>query len=583
MRESGRRGAVLRVHRASSRVARACGSAAGPLAALALACGLLAPGAVGAQAVPTLLALGVTRQLADAGPAARPSTSSASEEGDPAFTITRFVVEGARRLDPGQLDAALAPFTGTRRRFADIQGAIAVLRAAYERLGITAVSVIVPEQVLESGVVRLLVEELSLGAVEVSGARHRTVANVRRAVPGLLEGSVPDEDDLAEQVRLANENPGRQMQVTLRAESDGRLVAVLRVADRPSLYTQGSFDNSGTTATGRYRVGAVLQHQNLLDRDIVGTVQVQTSPGYEREVQIASVGIRVPLYGTAWLLDAGFFHSTVDAGAVRTGAGDYFLASRGEVWSLRLTRLLRRTGALEPRLWVGVERKRVESGVAAFPGGPSLIPDIVLQPVSLGLAGAWRGGALGVSGQIVASVNVPGSGRSAAAVFAETGLRADANPRYTIVRASLAASWSATGSGGVAVNWGGQWSADALLAAEQFSIGGEGSVRGFAGRLVSGDAGQRASLEWQSPSRPMLDGAPYEVAWLLFVDGAQARRNLPQPAERVQHVLTGAGAGVRVKGAGWPSVRLDVGLVLRGDGVAPTGSSYAHLGVDHAF
>lgn len=533
-----------------------------------------------------LLAIGLARQLADAGAAAPrpPEPTAAAAPSEPTFAINGFIVEGAQRLDARALDAELAPFTGPGRRFADIERAIAAVRAAYARIGITAVSVVVPEQTLQGGTVRLRVEELSLRAVEVSGARHRSVENVRRAVPGLLEGGVPREEDLAEEVRLANENPGRQMQVTLRAEDDGRLVAVLRVADRPALYTQTSFDNAGTAATGRYRVGAVLQHQNLLDRDIVATAQLQTSPGYEEEVRIASLGLRVPLYGSAWLLDAGWFYSSVDSGTVRTGAGDYFLASRGEVASLRMTRLLPRLGALEPRMWMGVERKRVESSVAATPGGASLVPDIVLQPVSLGLAGAWRAPGVGASAQVVASANVPGSGRSAASVFTETGLRAGANPRYAIVRASAALSLPTTGSsGGLSLNWGGQWSDDALVAAEQFSIGGEGSVRGFSGRLASGDLGQRASVEWQTPSRPVWDGAPYEIAWVFFADGAQVQRNRPQPGERVRQTLAGAGAGVRLNGAGVPSMRLDLGFVLRGEGVAPAGSAFAHVGVDHAF
>lgn len=555
---------------------------------LGLGAGLLpAPVQAQAQAGPMLLAIGLARQLADASAAAPrpelPAAVPAAAEGEPVFTITRFVLEGARRVEGRELDAALAAFTGPGRRFADIERAIVAVRAAYERAGITAVSIVVPEQVLEGGTVRLRVEELSLRAVEVSGARHRTTENVRRAVPGLLEGAVPQEQDLAEEVRLANENPGRQMQVTLRAEDDGRLVAVLRVADRPALYTQASFDNAGTQATGRYRVGAVLQHQNLLDRDVVGTVQLQTSPGHEEEVRIASLGLRVPLYGTAWMLDAGYFHSTVDSGAVRTGAGDYFLASRGEVWSVRMTRLLRRAGALEPRLWVGVERKRVDSSVAASPGGPSLVPDIVLQPVSIGLSGMWRTPSLGVSGQIVASANVPGSGRSAPSVFTETGLRSGANPRYAIVRASAAMSIATAASGAFNLGWGGQWSDDALVAAEQFSIGGEGSVRGFSGRLLSGDSGQRASLEWQSPARAVWDGAPYEIAWVLFADGAQTLRNRPQPGERVRQMLAGAGGGVRLNGAGLPSVRLDVGFVLRGEGLSPAGATFAHVGVDHAF
>jgi hypothetical protein len=39
---------------------------------------------------------------------------------------------------------------------------------------------------------------------------------VLRAVPGLSQGITPVDTELSAELRLANENPGRQMQVTFR-------------------------------------------------------------------------------------------------------------------------------------------------------------------------------------------------------------------------------------------------------------------------------------------------------------------------------------------------------------------------------
>ncbi|MFM7533100.1 MAG: ShlB/FhaC/HecB family hemolysin secretion/activation protein [Rubrivivax sp.] len=498
----------------------------------------------------------------------------------PRFAIRGFSVQGATLLQAEVLEESLARYTGEQRTFADIEAAADAVRAAYERAGIASVEVTVPEQALLQGVVRLQVEELRLGKVEVAGVQQRSARNVRRAVPGLAEGRTPSDLELSRQLRLANENPGRQMQVTMRTEADGQLTAVLRVADRPALIGQLSMDNTGTPSTGRMRVSLAVQHMNLLDRDIVATAQLQTSPEFLEEVRIASLSARVPLYPAGLMLEASAVHSSVDSGSVRTVAGEYFLSSRGLNLSLRVVRLLHRWGTVEPRVWAGFESKLVQSSVTTAVGGASLVPDIELRPLQLGAAATWRGEASALSGQIVASRNQPGSGSSAAAVFASPGLRAGANPHYAIVRGAATATraWEA---GTATASWSGQWTRDALVPAEQFGIGGDGSVRGFDGRLVTGDVGQRLSFEWQTPPRAWSEGSALEISGLVFADAGRVRRLQALPGELTGASLAGAGIGVRVFRPRGFSVRVDVGAAIRAEGVSPARTGFVHAGADY--
>jgi hemolysin activation/secretion protein len=507
---------------------------------------------------------------------AMPAPASAA----PRFAISRFSIDGAQLVPAQELVALLDRFTGEQRGFADIEGAVEAVRAAYERAGILSVEVTVPEQALVQGVVRLKVRELTLTRVETAGVQQRSSGNLRRAVPGLVEGRTPSDFALSRQLRLANENPGRQMQVTMRTDPDGQLTAVLRVADRPPLIGQLSVDNTGTPGTGRTRLALAVQHMNLLDRDIVATAQFQTSPEFVEEVRIASVSVRVPLYSSGLMLEASAVHSSVDSGSVSTVAGEYLLSSSGRNLSLRLVRLLHRWGTVEPRVWAGWESKLVQSSVTIASGGPSLVPDIELRPLQLGLAAAWRGDAAVLNGQVVALRNLPASGRSAPSVFASPGLRAGANPHYAIVRATASATraWEA---GTAAVYWSGQWTRDALIPAEQFGIGGEGSVRGFDGRLVTGDMGQRLSVEWQTPPRAWSEGSPLEISGLVFADAGHVRRIQALPGETTGATLAGAGIGARVFKARGFSLRVDVGVALKADGVAPTRTGFVHAGADY--
>jgi hemolysin activation/secretion protein len=528
-----------------------------------------------------LLALALTvatpAPASESAPAAQPAASV-----EPRFAIRRFEIEGATLVPAEALALAVGGMTGPQRRFADIEAALVAVREVYERAGITAVRLVIPEQVLEEGVVRLRVEELKLDRVEVAGNRLRSLANIRRAVPSLRTGVTPVDTVLAEELRLANENPGRQMQTTLRAEDEGGLTGVLRVADIAPVAGQVSLDNTGTPSTGQWRLGAAVQHHNLLDRDVVGTVQVQTSPGRRDDVLIGSASLRVPLYAAGILLDASLLHSSVDSGTLKTAAGDYFMSSSGDTLSLRATRLLPRLGRWEPRVFFGYDNKRVNSRVSTLVGGPSLVPSVELRPASAGFMVTWRDEKRAALASYTHSRNFPGSGRSAESVFAEPGLRVGANPWFRVNRLSLVAS-VALGGSTVLASYAGQWSRDALVQAEQFSIGGEGSVRGFRTRLAAGDRGHRISLELQRALRLPFGTLGADIGWQVFGDIAQVERNDPQPGERVRTTLSGVGAGLR---ALWPnrlSLRADTGVVVRGEGYAQPGDAFVHVAMSYGF
>jgi hemolysin activation/secretion protein len=522
---------------------------------------------------PALLPGGAWAQAAAGTAAARP---------EPRFEIKRFEVAGADKVPADRLAAALAPFTGPSRRFSDIESAVQAVREVYAEASITAVQVLIPEQTLEGGVVKLQVEELQVARIEIEGAQLRSRDNVLRAVPGLSQGVTPVDTDLSAQLRLANENPGRQMQVTFRTEDDGSLTGVLRVADRSPWTTQLSLDNTGSATTGKYRAGLAVQHANLLDRDIVAAGQVQTSPGHVDDVKVGFLNLRAPLYPLGLMLDATWVHSSVDSGTVKTSAGDYLLSSIGRSTSLRITRLLPRWGAVDQRLSLGQDWRLIDSQVTSTAGGPSLVPSLELRPVTLSYSLNWREDASSAFGQASVSHNLPAGGRSAPSAVEES--RKGAKPNYTVVRLSAGFA-TAVGAWTLNTQWNGQWTDDALVSAEQFSIGGEGSIRGFNGRVASADKGQRLGLELQSPVKTMKLGAAGTVAaaWAVFAEAGEVRRNLPQTGEKVRTALAGAGLGLRITWSERLALRADLGVVTRGDGLAARGDRVLHLNLSYAF
>ena len=93
---------------------------------------------------------------------------------------------------------------------------------------------------------------------------------------------------------------------------------------------------------------------------------------------------------------------------------------------------------------------------------------------------------------------------------------------------------------------------DALLASEQFSLGGGTSVRGYEESIANGDQGWFGSLEVYSPPlsvmRRLRAEAPEdELKFLVFVDAGGVSNVHRLRAERSHQTLAGVGAGLRYR------------------------------------
>ena len=261
------------------------------------------------------------------------------------FDITEYRVEGSTLLSNRQIQAAVAPFQGKQRDFADIQRALEALETAYRKAGFGAVQVFLPEQELEGGVVLLRVVESRIGQVEITGNKYFDTANIRRSVPALKEGQTPNSRALADNLRAANESPVKQARVVLRPSSTpNEVIAKVEVEDQSPWRVFSTLDNTGTNETGRTRLGVGLQHANLFNRDHVATAQYITSPEAADRVAIYSLGYRLPLYGLGDSIDVFAGYSDVDAGTTETPAGPLQFSGQGSVYGARYNLLFARHG-----------------------------------------------------------------------------------------------------------------------------------------------------------------------------------------------------------------------------------------------
>jgi len=511
--------------------------------------------------------------------ASAPAHAQADEQ---RFDITRFDVVGNTLLPDAKVQALLAPFTGSRRNFGDVQRALDALENAYRAAGYGAVQVALPEQEATAGAVRLEVMEAKIGKVGVSGNRYYSADNVRRGLPALQPGTAPNLRRLSENVQLSNENGAKQVEVSLAAGDTDYLVdANVRVTDRSPHQGGVSADNTGTGATGNWRTGVFYQYANLFDRDHAVSLAYTTSPDSPSGVKIHnySIGYRLPLYGWGDSIDVIYGKSSSNTpSSTPTLGGSLNIVGKGDVVSVRLNHNFPRAGETTRKLVVAIDYKAIDARCTAVDGTPvstapptpplaSCVPYTVM-PLSAQYVTSTRGGLAQVDTSAGLAVNLPRgvrytniTGRSDRYSYLTSGNR-DTRDRLVILRGAaswlrgLGNDWQARVAGSV------QYALQPVVSAESFGLTGAGTVRGFDERVLSADSGVTANAELYAPDLAALLGWDGSLRLLAFVDASHGHNRAAQSPMAGSMSAASAGIGLRAALGKSITIRVDVARVL---------------------
>ncbi|HEX6691332.1 MAG TPA: ShlB/FhaC/HecB family hemolysin secretion/activation protein [Burkholderiales bacterium] len=525
-------------------------------------------------------------------------------DASPRFEIRRFVFDGASLVPAEQLAEATAEFTGAGRTFADVQRALEAVERAYSEAGYSAVQVVLPEQELERGEVRFQIVEAKVGRVIVEGNKNFTDENVRASIPALVPGRAPNINEIARNLRVANESPSKQETVLLRSgQEEATVDAVVRVVDEKPVKFSASLDNTGNAQTGRLRVGLGFQHGNSGGGDEVITMQYVYAPYTDelnaagepddltiipnRRVTILGFGYRIPLYALGDVLDFTAGYSNVDSGTV---GGIFNVTGAGTIFGARYTRNLNRIGDYDHRWQFSLDYRSYDNKDVTAVGDPTntqLIPDVTVHPVTAMYSGVVRQQDGEAGFQIGLSKNIPGGNDGDDATFCASrsdGVGQCAGAQYTIWRwgfnynRALAGDWQAR------LTMNGQVTDDMLVTGEQFGIGGMDSVRGFSEREVTGDSGFRGSAEVYTPDFGGVSGVSgMRTRALAFIDWGGTYRVNPAPGEIQRQHISSAGLGIRIGHSTNFSLRADWAMVWNEGGNQGSGDSRVHFSLSYVF
>ncbi len=507
---------------------------------------------------------------------------------EPRFEIRRFVFDGATLVPPERLQEATRAFTGRDRSFGDVQRALEAVERAYSGAGWSAVQVVLPEQELERGEVRFQIVEAKVGRVVVEGNKHFDEANIRASVPALQPGKAPNINEIARNLRVANESPSKQTTVLLRSgQEEATVDAVMRVADEPPTRASVTLDTSGTDQTGKLRLGLGYQNSNVHGRDHVLTLQYVGSPHSEthpnriqpfpsKKVFVVGAGYRIPLYARGDSIDFTAGYSNVNSGTV---VNLFSITGAGGIFGARYTRNLDKIGDYEHRLaWSWDYRGYQNKGVRAVGTTVQLLPDVTVHPVSVTYSGLFRRQDSETAFSFGFSQNLSGwnDGRGNSFCGPDVngffqrlssvgGHNECPKARYFLWRWAVNHNHALPGDWQWRFGMNGQLTRDMLVSGEQFGIGGADSVRGFLEREITNDQGYRGTLELYTPDfggKTGIEGV--RIRALAFVDWGGVWRNRPGAGEPHSQRVGSAGVGLRLARGNNVSLRVDYGIVFDG-------------------
>lgn len=493
------------------------------------------------------------------------------------FAVERFAIRGDNPLSASESSSLLKPFLGSQQGIDDIENAADALEQAMLDQGYSFYQVSLPPQELNDDVIELLVTRFELGKVVVKGNKHYSDQNIKASLPILKVGKSPSTKKIARAIRVANQNASKRVRVSLSPGQNPKQVdAKLVVKDQNPLTISTWFNNTGTDASGDYRVGASIGHGNLFGLDHNASLTYITSPEGIDEVQQIAASYRIPLYSLGGSINFVAVNSDVDTGVV---ADVFDVAGRGEVYGVSYSQVLSSIGLYNHGWSAQVQDKLFDNDVQFE--GRQLLEDVRSRPLSLSYQASWGNGkGFEWSGAMSFTSNIGGGSFNDS--FSYEASRIGATEDWSKVDLSAnyqykADQWLYTAALKIAL------SSDRLITGEQFSVGGNTSVRGLDERDLRGDEGVQLNIQAWAP--PIFKN----VRPVAFVDLAHISNNDPIISEFSSEDVMSIGALINWNPTNKISASASYGYLI--DGVDSTeantssedGDSKLHFNITYRF
>jgi len=533
-------------------------------------------------------------------PAAEPD-HSVNEPAEIVFRISEYQVEGNTVLPSEKIKEVVSGYLGPKQHLKDVDQARLALEKAYRDAGYPTVLVVVPEQTIENGVVRLTVVESKLGEVKITGNRNFSEKEILQRLPSLKEDILIYEPTLLEELKEANTNPDLSITPVLAlGQKPGTVDLELAVRDRLPLHASLEWNNQGTPNTPSQRLNASIQFTNVFNRDQILTFQTTQTP-HGGDVQVYGLSYVIPLKRSGRTIAVygaiSRSKSVLDGSSLVVSPGSVNVAGNGDVVGGRYVFPIGTSEKMTQQVSLGVDYIRLDESDAVFPGqiGTAAVTSPVnYSPLSV-IYTALRldgGGTTKFSASLKGYIAgmVPGGdkddfGGDPSDPSNKPGNREGSTGTFAVLRGGVERIQDLPKGFALSLKADGQLASEPLIPAEEYFAGGVETVRGYLESEELGDDAVHGTVELFTPMLPALLPDPfkenlrftafYDIAYLWVKDA---------PAGQVDHhQLSGTGFGVRLKLTDYFQARTDLAWALNDATITRSGDLFVHFSLKAIF
>ncbi|MGJ4996992.1 ShlB/FhaC/HecB family hemolysin secretion/activation protein [Bradyrhizobium sp. HKCCYLS3077] len=484
---------------------------------------------------------------------ADPDKAAAAAKSTARFDIDEYRVEGADSLPQIDVEAAVYPFLGPGRSAEDVEKARAALEKAYHDRGLQTVGVSIPEQDATRGFVVLKVAENRVGRLRVKGSRYFDLAKIKESAPSLKEGKLPDFKAVTKDIVSLNQWPDRRVTPALRAGvTPGTVDVDLNVEDTYPLHGSYEINNRQSPSTSALRSSLTLHYDNFWQRGDSANVSYQEASLNRKDAMVVS-GSYLARTDRDWL--NVLLYGVKSWSSVATVGGANVIGP-GQVIGARAVITLPARGDLVHNISLGADYKNFAQTLSL--AGGSFSSPVNYVPLVASYGATWKIENALTQLNVAITSGTRGIGSSLEEFDAK---RFKATSSFIHLKADLSHTQDLPGGVQLFAKMQGQIADQPLVSSEQFSLGGQDTVRGYLESEALGDYGAAGTLEIRSPDltpyfQQKLEnplGSPINFnlfndwRFYVFADAGRAKIIEPLVDQQTTFDLASYGVGTRMK------------------------------------
>ena len=485
------------------------------------------------------------------------------------FDILEFQVQGNTKLNQAQIETAVYQHMGEKKTIDDVEKARDALEKTYHQAGYLTVLVDIPEQEVNSKIVKLNVTEGKVSKLRVKDSHYFSLGRIKELAPSVKEGEVPYFPAVQQDVARLNRSADRRVTPVLKAgKAFGTVDVELKVEDKLPLHASLELNNRYSQNTTKLRLGGSIRYDNLWQREHSLSLSFQISPENTDEVKVLSANYLMRFDDSDMLLALYGVRSKSNVATV----GGINVLGDGTILGVRLIKPLPALDDFYHSVSFGLDYKNFGQTVL-FGGG--IESPITYMPISASYNATLQKS--DNKTQVNAGVNLGLRGLVADEAEFENK-RPGAKPNFFTAKAEIEHTHALPKGFEAYIKLDGFFSGSPLISNEQYLAGGADNVRGYLEAEDSADQALHSTVELRSPElfknqawlQSFKLAAFYDIAKIKTIDAEST-------------VLAGTGFGIRVKVLRNINFDLDLAVPLKDSLETKQGDFASHIRLWYEF